>query len=268
MKSLGLQMAIVIGVGLLILMLFWRYQVSGRVIKVDHEPTPTAMTSDSPRPRSAWQALKGVIRSRVLLCLALIIVTDYVAFSLVEVLWKDRVFELYPHPADFNHYQGKILVWTGLAGFLGGLVISTNVLKRFGWTVGALITPTLVLVTSLLFFGSHLIEGGASLIVFWGAIHNVLSRASRQAFLDPTKEMAYLPLSPELQTQGKTFVDGICPTLGKTGGALVQQGVVLSSRGLSGSLPFCCVFVCITLSLALGSALSIGRGYRERLAAS
>ncbi|MGE3954582.1 MAG: Npt1/Npt2 family nucleotide transporter [Parachlamydiales bacterium] len=254
-KGLGLQTGIIVAVGVAILLLFGWYHTSGRALPVKEEPAPTALTREATTAKGAWHSLKGVLRSRVLLCLSLIILTDYVAFSLVEILWKEEAFALYPNPADFNRYQGKVLFWVGLTGFVGSLVVSTNVLRHFGWTVGALVTPVILLVTSLLFFGCHLMEGWASLAVFWGAIHNVLARASRQAFLDPTKEMAYLPLSPELQTQGKTFVDGICPTLGKSGGALIQQGVVLSSGGLAGSMTFCALLVGATLAVAIGSVL-------------
>ncbi len=260
-----LSMGLVTLVGLLCLLLYRR---------IDKTYGVPAKEADDPiipayRPRSAWDAFKLVCRSRVLMCIALVIVAEYIAFNLVQVLWKQQIKELYPNPVDFCAYNAKVLIWTGVAGVLASLFISGNVIRFFGWTAVTLLTPLVLLLTSAVFFGFTL-YGGAGAIgmaVLAGSIHNIVCRASRQAFADPAKEMAYVPLPPDLQTQGKTFVDGMSPTMGKTGASLMQQGLLLLSPTIMGIAPYCGAIVLFASLLAGSAVFLVGADYRHKLSA-
>ena len=74
--------------------------------------------------------------------------------------------------------------------------------------------------------GSH-----ATLLVavYVGLVQNVLSKATKYAIFDPTKEMTYIPLDKDSKTKGKAAIDVLGARLGKSGGALVQQVLVVVS---------------------------------------
>lgn len=266
-SMLTLLISLVAVVGVLCLFLFaWVHRAHGK--EEGRAPPSTDPIPEAYKPRSAMEALRLVFRSRILMCIAVMIIAEYVAFNLVEVLWKEQMHRLYPNPADFCGCTGRVLRWTGILGIIASLFISGNVVRRFGWLSITLITPAVLAITSFAFF-FFLFKGPIAaplgLAVFFGALHNCTSRASRQAFADPAKEMAYLPLSSTLQTQGKTFVDGVSPTIGKTGGAVIQQGLLLAVPDIMGTAPFAAGIVFLSLAAATGAVLAVGRPYRAQL---
>ena len=115
------------------------------------------------------------------------------------------------------------------------LIFSAHILRIFGWLVGAMFTPIVMLVTGTLFFlfvvfGTHL-EGmfdlyGANLVytaVILGTIQNVLSKGTKYSLFDATKEMAYIPTNEHIRSKGKAAVDVVGARWAKSGGAVIQS---------------------------------------------
>ena len=221
--------------------------------------TRPVLAQEAHQPQSMRATLKLVLSSRVLICIATLIVSEYVAFNIVEVIWKQQIFELFPDRDQFGSYMSKTVIFTGLMGILASLFVSGPTIKRFGWTATALLPPTIILIANAGFFTS-LLMGSTALPLLIGALHNGLCRAARQAFADPTKEMAYIPLPKPHQTHGKALIDGTSSTIGKLGGSLLLQGPLFHS------IPSCALVVlCATLT-TFGAVLGMGKTYRQSLA--
>ena len=68
-----------------------------------------------------------------------------------------------------------------------------------------------------------------AVIIGWA--QNVITKGSKYSLFDPTKEMAYIPLAEDVRTQGKAAVDGVGGRLGKSGGGIIQQILLVTILG-------------------------------------
>ena len=139
--------------------------------------------------------------------------------------------------------MGNYLTWVGIGTALS-MLIGVNVLKKFSWFVGAILTPLMLGSTGIIFLVVFIFRDSIEplfstfgisalmIAVIFGTIQNVLSKAVKYSLFDPTKEMAYIPLDDELKTKGKAAVDVVGARLGKSGGAAIQF-LLISSTGLA-----------------------------------
>ncbi len=213
-------------------------------------------------------------RSPYLICIAVIVVMYNLSLNIVEVVWKDQVKQIYPNPSDFNAYMGQVLTSIGIVATLISIFVSGNVLRRFSWTFGALITPVIVGVTGLLFFLFTLLKdspfgaisflGGQTPImiaVFFGSLQNCLARASKYTLFDATKEMAFIPLSRESKLKGKAAIDGVGSRLGKSGGSLAHQGLLMLLGTVAASTPYVAMILLTAIAAWITAVRLLGKKF-------
>ena len=179
------------------------------------------------------ESLKYVMSSKYIGLITLLILCYGISINLVEGLWKKAMNLYFPDPSSYMSFNGYVQTSTAIAtaiAMLGGSFL----LKRMSWKAAAILTPIIILATGIPFFifmvmreglESSLIAYGTTAIaiaVLFGAIQNVLSKATKYSFFDPTKEMSYIPLDDDLRSKGKAAADVIGGRLGKSGGALIQ----------------------------------------------
>lgn len=188
---------------------------------------------------SMLESLSYLTKSRYLGCIGFIVMAYGVTINLIEVIWKSQVKSVYANPAEYTNFMGHFSTMTGVVTLFMFLFVSHNVIRRFGWTIAAMVTPIVLMVTGVLFLNfivfrdfltGYLAMMGTSplmLAVIFGAAQNIMSKSSKYSLFDPTKEMAYIPLDQESKTKGKAAIDVVGARLGKSGGSLAQQFLML-----------------------------------------
>lgn len=197
------------------------------------------------------ESMKELSKSRYLLLIAVLVLSYGVAINLVEIAWKhnSKIFFAGDKQA-FAEFQSMNISITNLITAILTFLGSSNIMRVFGWKVTALVTPVVLIITSALFFtgatfgqslAGILATFGSTplaMVVWVGLIQNSLTKGSKYAFFDFTKETAYIPLDENLRRTGKSAVDGVASRLGKSGGSFMNMGLLLALGSQDAVVPF------------------------------
>merc|ERR1719375_2019589 len=155
------------------------------------------------------------------------------------------------------------------------MLVGRQILSRFGWGAAALVTPSMMLVTGIVFFSLILqpsawapftaLFGLTPLMcaVVVGAAQNVLTKSAKYGMFDPCKEIAYIPLNQEQKTKGKAAIDVVGNPLGKSGGAFIQQFLIVTCGSLAASAPFLAVLLGLIVVSWIQAARSLSKQFAE-----
>jgi AAA family ATP:ADP antiporter len=215
-----------------------------------------------------------LVRSPYLACICLMVIGYGMSINLIEVVWKSQLKIQFPNENDYSTFMGKFSASTGVVTFIT-FTIGSNVIRRLGWKVASLLTPLMILITGGLFFVfvvfKDFVETAEILpfTVLWGAvmlgaIQNVMSKATKYALFDPTKEMSYIPLDVESKTKGKAAIDVVGARLGKSGGGLILQ-LILMFGAIMDVVPILFIFVSIIVFVWIKAALTLSGLYQQKL---
>lgn len=217
-----------------------------------------------------------LFRSKYLIYITIIVIAYNVVINLVEVIWKDQLRELYPNPGDFNRYFNQVATLIGIVSTFAALFVSGNAIRKCGWTFTAMLTPLILCVTSVGFFGvyfykehlgivAHALFGMTplALIVFLGSMQNILSRGAKYSVFDATKEMAFVPLPVESKLKGKAAIDGICNRFGKSGGSVIHQTLLLTFASFAASAPYVAAILFLIIGGWMAAARLLGKEYNQ-----
>jgi AAA family ATP:ADP antiporter len=223
---------------------------------------------------SVGESFAFLAGSRYIRDLATLVVAYGISINLVEVTWKSKIKAQFPNPNDYSAFMGDFSTATGAVTFTM-MILSRYIFKYFGWGTAALITPTVLLITGIAFFSLVLFSDTVAptlkalgltplmAAVLVGAAQNVFSKSSKYSLFDPCKEMAYIPLDDEVKTKGKAAIDVICNPLGKSGGALIQQFMIIGFGSLAASTPYLGVILLSIVLLWINAANSLAGQFAE-----
>lgn len=227
--SVQLVLSVVLILGMIAITTFW--YLNNKVLshaKVEFKAKKQKM--------SLKDSFNMVAGSRYIRLIAVLLLTYGVAINLAEGPWKAKAAQLYPTEHEYLAFVGGYLSYTGLFTILF-VILGSNIVRFLGWYAAAIITPIMVLVTGMGFFGISnfdilsmigiVVTDPLALAVTIGAIQNVLSKSTKYTVFDSTKEMAYVPLNDELKTKGKAAVDVVGIKLGKSLSALLQSFIFM-----------------------------------------
>lgn len=271
-NSLILLTMTVLGSGLIILMTY--AYLTEKVLPQQKDSFHNELKKKPKIKLSMRQNIAYLTKSRYLLCITLIVLAYNVIINLVEVIWKDQVRQLYPNPLEYNIYMNHISSITGFLACILSFLFSAQLIRRFGWTFTALIPPIILLITSIGFFtcffgGKTALLGVFSMLgatplmltVFFGAIQNSLCRAAKFTLFDATKEMAFIPLSDESKLKGKAVIDGIGSRLGKSGGSLIHQTLLIIFTSIAASAHIVAGILMFFICGWIASVCSLGKKF-------
>jgi ATP:ADP antiporter, AAA family len=220
---------------------------------------------------SLWDSLIYLSNSKYLIYITVIVLGYNLVINLVEVVWKDQLKNLYPEIHEYNSYISSLQVIQGILALLTSLVMA-KMIKFLGWTKTALVTPVIMLGTGLLFFGMMFFQdtfrnyslaivgmSPLALAILFGSAQNCLSKACKTSLFDSTKEMAYIPLSPESKLKGKAAIDGVGARFAKSGGSIIHQGFLLMLGTVSASTPYVGLLLVIVIFLWIAATRNLGR---------
>jgi AAA family ATP:ADP antiporter len=178
-------------------------------------------------------SLKMTISNKLLMRIAILMMSYHVCVNTIEGIWFAKVYELYDSTDSFIDYQGKVLFYTGICGILAAL-LGSFLIQNYSWYLTSVLTPVILLIAGggfflLVLFQKYLDNflafwGFSTLFViaFVGGLQNVLGKGVKYGIFDITKEMLFIPLNKEEKTKGKAAVDVIGTKCGKAIGSVIQ----------------------------------------------
>ncbi len=248
--SLNYLMGMVVAAGALIVGIYWwinRYVLTDTRF---YDAKEVKKKKDKPK-MSIGDSFKYLLRSKYLGCIALLVLCYGISVNVIEVVWKKQLGAQFTNHNDYSAFMGLFTLTTGIVSTLTMLFVGGNVIRKLGWKIGALVTPVMMLGTGAVFlslvlggqaFGGMAAAMGTTTLmmaVVVGMGQNILTKSCKYSMFDPTKEMAYIPLDQEQKVKGKAAIDVVGARLGKSGGSVILQGLLIGFGGqLVAAIPY------------------------------
>ncbi len=279
--SLNYMMGTVVVAGLSIVAIYWwmnRYVLTDPFY-YDEAETSKKPKKDKPK-LSIVESFKYLISSPYLGLVAVLVLGYGMSINLVEVTWKSQLKLQYPVLNDYGAFMGNFSTFTGIATIIL-ILLCKGIVRRFGWFTGAVLTPIILLITGALFFTFVIFRDSLDwltiamgttpvfMAVMIGATQNILSKGTKYSLFDPTKEMSYIPLDQELKVKGKAAVDVIGGRLGKSGGAIVQQFLLVAVSTTATQItiaPYTCSIMILVILAWIFAAGALSKLYNKKVA--
>lgn len=270
--SLNYLMGMVVIAGIATAAIYWWINRNVLTDPRFYDPNQEKAPSKKKAKLSLLESFKFIFSSKYILSLAVLVIAYGISINLVEVTWKSQLKLQYPNYNDYSEFMGYFSTLTGAVTILMMLFVGGNVIRRKGWTFAALVTPIVLLITGVAFFGFVIFNQGIAawissigttplfLAVIFGAAQNIMSKSAKYSLFDPTKEMAYIPLDDDLKVKGKAAVDVVGARLGKSGGSVIQMGL-LAFGTLATITPYIGAILLVVIIGWIFAARSLGRQF-------
>lgn len=221
--------------------------------------------------------VKAVCSSKYLLLIALMVVGYGLTINLVEVIWKAKMREFLPSPGAYSKMMGNLSTTTGIVTIVM-IFVSSLILRTCSWKICSLITPMIMVVFGGAFFtlvifqmsgATHFLGFPIVVLGIWiGLFTDAFIKSIKYVLFDPTKSMAYLPLTPDEKTKGQSAVEVVGGRLGKSGGAaytfFLTSVVVPGSSTLSHIGSIVTLFVLVVVGWVY-SVFGLSKEYEKKM---
>ena len=268
------QLLFVLLIGMVIISLF--YWLNRSVFHMEN--VSSLQIPKKSEKLSIGECFKYLRQSRYLAYIVILVVAYNVVYNLADVMWTEKVKQTYVNSLEVNDYMNQVGSATGILAVAFAFIISGNVIRYYGWTATALITPIIWLVTSLCFFTWLMFDGSsvmavlmtfisnpANLVLFLGSMQICFGRACKYTVFDETKEIAFIPLSRENQRKGKAIVDGLASRFGKSGGSLIYIILFMLCGNINNTIPYVSVIIFLAIGCWIYAVYGLGKMVNESI---
>lgn len=203
------------------------------------------------------ESAKFLARSQYLRLIATLVLGYGLSINFTEIMWKSLVKKQYPNPLDYQRFMGNFSSAVGLSTCIV-IFFGVHVIRILGWRIGAIATPSIMALLAIPFFSCIFLgldsPSRLQVAVIFGTIQSLLSKTSKYALFDPTTQMAYIPLDEDSKVKGKAAIDVLGSRIGKSGGSLIQQGLVLVFGSILNAAPAVAIIFYAVLLSWIGAA--------------
>ncbi len=238
-----------------------------------YNPADQQKTKKGKMKLSVIESFKLIFTSKYLGLIALLVLGYGVSINLVEIVWKAKLSELYPTQESYARYMGKFQAWQGVSTILL-MIIGSNILRKLSWFTAAIITPLMILITSVIFFGFIFFDNIVTMYFICeplvvaatvGTIQNVLSKATKYSLFDATKNMAYIPLDQDIRVRGQAAVEVVGGRFGKSGGSFIQMLFYSCGYSITMAAPYYAAIAFIVIVLWIYADKALHKEYQSRI---
>jgi AAA family ATP:ADP antiporter len=268
------QLLFVLFIGIVIISLF--YWLNRSVFHMEN--VASLQIPKKAKKLSLGECFKYLRQSRYLAYIVILVISYNVVYNLADVMWTAKVQLTYVNSLEVNNYMNQVGSITGVIAVIFAFIISGNVIRYYGWTTTALITPIIWLVTSLLFFAglifhdsivmdilAMLISNPANFVLFLGSMQICFGRACKYTVFDETKEIAFIPLSKDNQRKSKAIVDGLASRFGKSGGSLIYIILFMLCGNINKTIPYVSVIIILAICCWIYAVYGLGKMVNESI---
>ncbi len=238
-----------------------------------YNPTDQKKTKKGKVKLSIIESFKLIFTSKYLGLIALLVLGYGISINLVEIVWKAKLSELYPTQESYARYMGKFQAWQGVSTILL-MIIGSNILRKLSWFTAAVITPLMILVTSVIFFAFIFFDNIVTMYFICeplvvaatvGTIQNVLSKATKYSLFDGTKNMAYIPLDQDIRVRGQAAVEVVGGRFGKSGGSFIQMLFYSCGYSITMAAPYYAAIAFVVIMLWIYADKALNKEYQSRI---
>ncbi len=264
------QVCAVLVIGCVIMYLFW--WLNKNIFHFERQQAKEQSANKKEKYNlSLRECFTYLRKSRYLTYIVIIVVGYNLVYNLSDTMWTYQIELVSQSSREINAYMNRITSLTALVAVIFALLISGNVIRRWGWTVAALITPIVWFFTSIGFYSGLVFEGTilfdiiatftanpANFVLLLGSMQICLGRGCKYTVFDEAKEIAFIPLPKENQRKGKAIVDGIASRFGKSGGSMIYLFLFYMFGGMADVIPYVSIIVFVALAAWLYATVKMG----------
>lgn len=270
------QICAVLFIGGVIIYLFWWlnknvFQAEHQQLAVEETTVAQASAKKEKYKLSLRECFSYLRQSRYLTYIVIIVIGYNLVYNLSDIMWTYQIELVSQTSKEINAYMNRITSLTAVVAVIFALLISGNVIRRWGWTVAALITPIVWFFTSIGFYSGLVFEGTilfdilatftanpANFVLLLGSIQICLGRGCKYTVFDEAKEIAFIPLPRENQRKGKAIVDGLASRFGKSGGSMIYLLLFYLFGEMANVIPYVSIIVFVALVAWLYATIKMG----------